>query len=207
MQTRTRRLPRKIRRGRAFRYRPDGHDGVDVIAAYGNRDFGALGNDAPVGRIRKNITVCADGYRFSAIAGRGTRSWPHPVLSESDVPYLPSQRPWNYRGPYLGLECDFPLLGVPVLDLPITMPVTTIRELIGYHGGVHHLEGPHLSQLRRLVWLHTKLSAHRAGYRFTCPHCGTPSASPDDAANRYCARCHRFVDDPVLPASSSTHRE
>ena len=28
-----------------------------------------------------------------------------------------------------------------------------------------------------------------------CPRCGAESWNPNDAANRYCGRCHEFVDD------------
>jgi hypothetical protein len=31
---------------------------------------------------------------------------------------------------------------------------------------------------------------------FVCPHCGAKSWNPNDARERYCIRCHRFVDDP-----------
>lgn len=32
---------------------------------------------------------------------------------------------------------------------------------------------------------------------FTCPDCGTVSHNPNDVRQRYCARCHFFVDDPL----------
>jgi len=32
---------------------------------------------------------------------------------------------------------------------------------------------------------------------FICPRCGTISHNPNDLAQRYCAHCHVFVDDPV----------
>jgi hypothetical protein len=31
--------------------------------------------------------------------------------------------------------------------------------------------------------------------RFTCPRCCFVSHNPNDAENRYCGRCHVFVDD------------
>ena len=31
---------------------------------------------------------------------------------------------------------------------------------------------------------------------FTCPHCGAVSHNLRDAQERYCARCHKFLDDP-----------
>lgn len=34
---------------------------------------------------------------------------------------------------------------------------------------------------------------------FVCPICHTRSWHPRDAEERYCARCHRFVDDPPMP--------
>jgi hypothetical protein len=37
---------------------------------------------------------------------------------------------------------------------------------------------------------------------FRCPHCGVVSHNPHDAEERYCARCHLFVDD--LPGRSLT---
>ena len=30
---------------------------------------------------------------------------------------------------------------------------------------------------------------------FVCPLCGAVSQNPNDAANRYCGRCHVFADD------------
>jgi hypothetical protein len=30
---------------------------------------------------------------------------------------------------------------------------------------------------------------------FVCPRCGAISHNPHDAAERYCGRCHVFVDD------------
>lgn len=32
---------------------------------------------------------------------------------------------------------------------------------------------------------------------FTCPCCGAVSHNSNDVRERYCSRCHRFVDDPV----------
>ena len=32
---------------------------------------------------------------------------------------------------------------------------------------------------------------------FVCPFCGIVSHNPNDARERYCARCKRFVDDEV----------
>lgn len=32
---------------------------------------------------------------------------------------------------------------------------------------------------------------------FTCPICGFTSHNPNDARERYCGRCHAFVDDPA----------
>lgn len=34
---------------------------------------------------------------------------------------------------------------------------------------------------------------------FTCPRCGAVSYNPNDIANRYCGRCHVFVDDAAPP--------
>lgn len=34
---------------------------------------------------------------------------------------------------------------------------------------------------------------------FKCPICGAISYNPNDARERYCVRCHRFVDDPATP--------
>jgi predicted amidophosphoribosyltransferase len=31
---------------------------------------------------------------------------------------------------------------------------------------------------------------------FTCPRCGSVSYNPNDIRERYCGRCHAFVDDP-----------
>lgn len=35
---------------------------------------------------------------------------------------------------------------------------------------------------------------------YTCPHCGAVSYNPNDLAEQYCGRCHRFARDPVLIA-------
>lgn len=35
---------------------------------------------------------------------------------------------------------------------------------------------------------------------FTCPRCGAVSYNPNDAANRYCGRCHVFVEDAMNEA-------
>lgn len=32
---------------------------------------------------------------------------------------------------------------------------------------------------------------------FTCPFCGAVSYNPNDARERYCGRCHVFVDDAI----------
>ena len=34
---------------------------------------------------------------------------------------------------------------------------------------------------------------------FTCPRCGAVSHNPNDARERYCGRCHVFVDDETPP--------
>jgi hypothetical protein len=31
---------------------------------------------------------------------------------------------------------------------------------------------------------------------FVCQHCGAESFNPNDIRERYCGRCHAFVDDP-----------
>ena len=40
---------------------------------------------------------------------------------------------------------------------------------------------------------------------FVCPICGFKSYNSRDAAERYCGRCHRFVDEklPELPEPSA----
>jgi hypothetical protein len=41
---------------------------------------------------------------------------------------------------------------------------------------------------------------------FVCPLCSTISVNPNDVQERYCGRCHRFVDDPPpLPMGSYWH--
>ena len=32
---------------------------------------------------------------------------------------------------------------------------------------------------------------------FVCPHCGARSFNPNDSRERYCGRCHVFVDDQI----------
>lgn len=32
---------------------------------------------------------------------------------------------------------------------------------------------------------------------FKCPDCGTVSHNPNDVRQRWCGRCHAFVDDPL----------
>lgn len=41
---------------------------------------------------------------------------------------------------------------------------------------------------------------------FTCPDCGTVSAHPDDLAQGYCGRCHRFTGLPARPRAGSLRR-
>jgi hypothetical protein len=36
---------------------------------------------------------------------------------------------------------------------------------------------------------------------FVCPICGAKSYNSRDAEERYCGRCHRFVDEPLPPLS------
>ena len=40
---------------------------------------------------------------------------------------------------------------------------------------------------------------------FTCPFCDAVSHNPNDAQQRYCGRCHLFVDD-VLDASPAVRK-
>ena len=37
---------------------------------------------------------------------------------------------------------------------------------------------------------------------FRCPRCGAVSHNPKDACERYCARCHVFVDDQASAANA-----
>jgi ribosomal protein S27AE len=37
---------------------------------------------------------------------------------------------------------------------------------------------------------------------YKCPRCGAISHNPNDAANRYCGRCHQFEGDPVPDLAS-----
>jgi hypothetical protein len=37
---------------------------------------------------------------------------------------------------------------------------------------------------------------------FTCPRCGATSRDPDDIVNRYCGRCHVYVDDADIEDES-----
>jgi hypothetical protein len=39
---------------------------------------------------------------------------------------------------------------------------------------------------------------------FTCPLCGFVSHNANDARERYCGRCHLFVDDGVIPFAMRT---
>lgn len=39
---------------------------------------------------------------------------------------------------------------------------------------------------------------------FTCPSCGAVSHNPNDAAQRYCGRCHFFVDDATTQHHAAT---
>jgi hypothetical protein len=38
---------------------------------------------------------------------------------------------------------------------------------------------------------------------FVCPRCGAKSYNLNDLRERYCGRCHVFVDDPTLDGFSS----
>ena len=39
---------------------------------------------------------------------------------------------------------------------------------------------------------------------FACPRCGAVSHNPNDAANRYCGRCHMFVEDAMSHDTTRT---
>jgi Zn-finger nucleic acid-binding protein len=39
---------------------------------------------------------------------------------------------------------------------------------------------------------------------FVCPHCGAESFNSNDIRERYCGRCHVFVDDLDVPLRSVT---
>jgi hypothetical protein len=39
---------------------------------------------------------------------------------------------------------------------------------------------------------------------FTCPLCGAVSHNPNDKRERYCGRCHVFVDDDPRPPEAGT---
>ena len=52
------------------------------------------------------------------------------------------------------------------------------------------------------VMFRTGLGVLRRVHR--CDHCGMVSAHPDDIANRYCAACNHFCDDPTEPLEACT---
>ena len=43
------------------------------------------------------------------------------------------------------------------------------------------------------------MSDHRPIGTFRCPRCGITSHNPNDMCERYCGRCHVFVDDNPPP--------
>ena len=39
---------------------------------------------------------------------------------------------------------------------------------------------------------------------FVCPFCSIINVNPNDVRERYCGRCHRFVDDPTPDRAAKT---
>lgn len=131
-----RRAPRAARRGRKFRARPTSHDGLDVIAGYGN--FAGWTRDGRVaGRVGKRLIECADGYQVSVIAGERTFCTPKPNY----------EVPVDYRGPYTHVEIKaFSVSRLPEFDPDPEdecgyVPVPVVRALIDLHGGFRRMTG------------------------------------------------------------------
>lgn len=155
-----RRAPRAARRGRKFKARPTSHDGLDVIAAYGNRPGYTLDGKL-AGRMGRNEIECADGSRLSVLAGAMCHSIPQPQLGPhswwhdlSGARVTP-----DYRGPYSHVEIlmdqvmvtfDEDWFGGPHNELrslfPVgdsfygqEVPVRLVRLLIDAHGGFRRM--------------------------------------------------------------------
>lgn len=84
--------------------RPGPHDGLSVIAAYGNhtlkpRRQKSRYSNAP--RNGKNIIECHDGFTMSVRAGQGMHSAPSPYFLDYNVGE-------DYPGPYHAFECGYP---------------------------------------------------------------------------------------------------
>jgi hypothetical protein len=145
------RAPRAARRGRKFRSRPGGHDGLSVIVAYGNRALTMIPQAYARHRVGKSVIVCRDGYRLSVIAGPGTNCSPRPSMIQAR-PYLydlAGEKPPGYHGPYH--QVDVLLYGeephwwkqVTVLagvGEPVRLPVPVVRRLIQEHGGFARMQ-------------------------------------------------------------------
>lgn len=131
-----RRAPRAVRRGRKFRARPTSHDGLSVIAAYGNR-AGYTRDGTVAGRVGLNRILCRDGTVLSVIAGFAVMCSPKPMSGfdhDDKLGYVPA----DYRGPYHELEV---LISTPRQREPRGyVPVAAVRALIDRHGGFGRME-------------------------------------------------------------------
>lgn len=156
-----------MRRGRKFKGRPGSHDGLSVIAAYGNR-AGYDRSGRVVGRVGHHVVETRDGTRLSVLAGAGTLALPQPQLTV--MCWFRDLTPWqrlpDYRGPYWVLDV---LLVGPVSpavarsrwllpqDLgPYTVRLWRLRKAIEAGGGFRRMVRTSpavMGQLRRgAVW-------------------------------------------------------
>lgn len=95
---------------------------------------------------RPNWLFCADGFRFSVIAGDGAYCTPRPSAYS-----ILGEAPADYPGPYTAVEVGFPSQRPepwtqwaewaestedPTDTVYAYVPVDALRELVALHGGV-----------------------------------------------------------------------
>lgn len=132
---------------RHHRAHPSPVDGLDVIAAYGNRPGVDTDTGRVVGRLGQNWIACRDGFTVSVVAGHGFHCLPEPSM----IPELTllGMAPFSYRGPYTHFEvygpsarpepweaweahfCEGEGWRGPYVYAPLAM----VRDLLALHGG------------------------------------------------------------------------
>lgn len=135
--------------------RPGPIDGLDVIAAYGNRPNIDVMTERVTGRLGQNWIVCADGFTVSVIAGQNFHCWPSPSPF-ADLQLFPHD-PFEHTGPYTCFEVYGPSArpepwsdwhqfycgsGREVGDqaLYAFVPLKLVRDLLDLHGGFRRFQ-------------------------------------------------------------------
>ena len=139
-----------MRRNR-FAARPSSHDGLSVIAAYGNVRMIDMDNPLTsggfmfIGRTGKNLIRCRDGFTLSVVAGpymhcvpaaappgwhRQVRYDAHPYRAFEVARLSDRPQPWP-------LWAEYTAPGDSWRGIFGRVPLPLIRDLIDRHGGFH----------------------------------------------------------------------